>query len=153
MEDYERYWRDDENEEKEEDVFIYKRGRDISSYTKSAKLPKGRTITIEFTEYKHPSKIGAIVYYHVYLFIKHKRKHEVMLKQTGKCGITGLLWAKEQMIKFGELISEKHPGQTKKIIVNWDDNRRRRVYEKGLLGLGYEFEFVFEKKALVKKIK
>jgi len=122
-------------------------------YYLSKKLPDNRTITIRFYRYGDPSQTKKITYYNVYLAIKHKRKQNVILQQTGKCGLVGLLWAKKQILAFGEMISEKHPNTTQKIAVGWEDLHRRNVYTRGLSKAGFTYEQIYGVKALVRTYK
>jgi hypothetical protein len=113
-------------------------------------LPSGQTIRIEFQEDWSRSKY----HYNIYLVTSHKRRQadDVRLKQTGKDGLKGLLWAKEKIIEFEEFIKEKHEGIPVIIHCSWDDNRRRNVYERGLKGLGYRFNNLFGYKVLSKTV-
>ncbi len=92
------------------------------------------------------------IYYEITLKIQHKRKQNVFLKQIGKCGLEGLLWAKNKIIEFEEFIKTKNTDKTIKIVCGWDDNRRRNIYERSLSKLGYSFENLFNKKYLVKTV-
>lgn len=113
-------------------------------------LESGQTIRIEFQEDWSKSKY----YYNIYLVIMDKRssKHNTFRKSTGKDGIKGLLWAKKKIVEFEEFIKTKHEGVPKVIYCNWDCNRRRNVYERGLKGLGYKFNMILGYKALCKII-
>lgn len=118
------------------------------NYYNTFKLDSGQTIKIEFQEDETHKKY----YYNIYLVISHKRKQESSnyMKITGKDGLRGLLWAKQNIIEFEQFISEIRKGYDIIIYCNWDDNRRRNVYEYGLKKLGYRFNIVLGNKALSK---
>ena len=129
----------------------------IYGYYGSEKLSNNQTISIFFL---HEYKLGKIDYA-VVLAISNKKKHinewltgkrDVLSDQeTGKCGIEGLLWAKRKLIEFEEHISWRSEQIT--INIDWTDNRRKRVYERGLLTLGYTSGFRLGRKCLFKKLK
>ena len=112
-------------------------------------LDSGQTIKIEFNECRSNDRC----YYGVYLVIMNKKKSEdnTYLKNTGKDGLKGLIWAKRKIQEFEVFIKEENKVPTT-IYCKWDDNRRRNAYAYGLNKLGYKFDMVFNKKALCKKI-
>lgn len=76
-------------------------------------------------------------YFNVKFFITTKRsKGYQKFKQTGKDGITSLLWAKKCMIDFIEDFKERYHGSV--IRVYGDDVRRVNVYERGLTSIGFK---------------
>jgi len=72
-------------------------------------------------------------------------------KETGKCGLEGLIWAKKQLIEFEEFIKE-NKNEDVIISIYWTDNRRRDVYEKALKKNGYEIGYRHSCKCLYKKV-
>jgi len=71
-------------------------------------------------------------------------------ESTGRCGLEGLIWAKNQIIKFEKTIKDKHKHNVK-IICRWEDNKRKMVYIHALSKLGYTYNK--DKKWLYKIIK
>lgn len=120
------------------------------TYYNESILPSNQTIRIEFRETYHNQKY----YYDVYLEIVHKKKAKAdnFNKITGKDGVISLLWGKQKIKEFEELIKSQTDGKESIIIIVWDDNRRRNVYERGLKNIGYKFEKIFNKKVLCKRI-
>jgi len=123
------------------------------SYNTSSILSDNNKIAITFYKEYNEVKKNSIIFYQIYLRIKHKRKNNVTLKQTGKCGLEGLIWAKNKIIEFEEYIKTIDKDKRKIILVGWDDNRRRNVYHKGLKNIGYKYGFMFDKKYLFKEIR
>lgn len=114
------------------------------------KLPNGQTITIKFQEECHQNYVS----YNVVLFIKTKKKDRSWdyNKQTGdKLGIKGLLWAKDKLLEFEKYIIKK---DSNKIIITvwWEDNRRKKVYMRGLKNVGYKYERFGNVMCLVKRL-
>ena len=112
-------------------------------------LDSGQTIKIEFNEGWSNDRY----YYGIYLVIMNKKKSEdnTYLKNTGKDGLRGLVWAKRKIQEFEIFIKEENKLPIT-IYCTWSDNRRRNTYAYGLNKLGYRFDMVFNKKALCKKI-
>jgi len=115
-------------------------------------LSNNRKIRIEFNAYYEEFKFNPIYYYNVCLAIRHKRKTNVFGKQTGKCGLEGLLWAKNKIVEFESFIKDEYPNIKIKIHVHWSDSKRRKVYERSLSKMGYVYERVEGQKRLVKTI-
>lgn len=124
-------------------------------YFKTYKLSNNQTISIFFI--KEELKRGTD--YFVVLAIANKKRdikqwilgqRDVLSdKETGKCGIEGLLWAKRQIIAFEDFIKYQ---KNVTICVSWLDNRRRNVYEYGLKKIGYNINYRYNCKYLTKKI-
>lgn len=121
-------------------------------YVISDKLSNNQFIEIQFQEEWTSKKF----FYNVYLTISNKRKSKDnnFKKTTGKCGLEGLLWAKNKIIDFEDFIKESdmHNERPVYVYVQWDDNRRRNTYERGLKNLGYKYSYVEGRKALMKQI-
>ncbi len=113
-------------------------------------LDSGQIIKIEFQKDLSNSKH----YYSIYLVVMNKRKSEesTYLATTGKDGLKGLIWAKSKIIEFEKFIKDKYIDKPIVIYCQWDNNRRRNVYERGLRSIGYKFNMVFGKKALCKTL-
>lgn len=70
-------------------------------------------------------------------FITTKRKEGYQhLQMTGKDGIKSLVWAKKCLLDFIEFAKWKYKYDT--LVVSADDEKRRRVYEKVLIPLGFK---------------
>jgi hypothetical protein len=121
-----------------------------NAYYAKSKLPSGNTIKIVF--YKEDTRHKT--YYSIYLVTTRKRTQEAAatLKQTGRDGLTGLLWAKDMVRNFENFIVNEKPNKEVIIYCFWDDNRRRNVYERGLTKLGYSFGKLFYRKVLYKQV-
>ena len=119
------------------------------NYYDTLTLDSGQTIKIEFNEGRSNDRY----YYGIYLVTMNKKKSEdnTYLKNTGKDGLRGLIWAKRKIQQFEIFIKEENKFPIT-IYCTWTDNRRRNTYAYGLNKLGYKFDMVFNKKALCKKI-
>jgi len=82
------------------------------------------------------------IYYGIYLRVGKWNKN-VTLKQTGRNGLSCLIWAKNALITLEKYIVDnpelfyKLGKKEVYIIIFWDDNKRRDVYKHGLNKLGY----------------
>lgn len=127
----------------------------IYGYYKTHKLKNNQTIGIYFWA----NELSKSVEYAILLAIANKKKHLRQLilgekdiltdHETGKCGLEGLLWGKNQIIEFEESEYCKD-GDT--IVIYWTDKRRRDVYEYGLKKLGFVIGYRDGKKCLYKKV-
>lgn len=130
-------------------------GERYDAYFKTHKLKNNQTIFICFSQFE----FSKCTEYSVFLVIANKKKHikqcilqekDVFFdKETGKCGLEGLLWAKQQIIEFEESDICRN-GDV--ITIGWADNRRRNVYEYGLKKLGFIMGYREGCKCLIKKI-
>jgi hypothetical protein len=127
----------------------FQKNRELQAYWAS-ELIENQRVQIRFYEEIYYKK----VYYSVFFEILNKRKDsgKVTLIQTGKIGLTGLLWAKKKIEEFSKYISDKKSGNTIMILVRWDDSRRRKAYERGLKSLGFRLIRMYGKETLAKKI-
>jgi len=124
-------------------------------YFKMDKLSNGQTIAIYLFKYECKSYNE----YSVFVAIANKKKHIKQLineqrdilsnKETGRCGLEGLLWAKKQLLDFENSEFCKNDDV---IVIQWTDNRRRNVYEYGLKKYGYTISNRYSHKCLSKKI-
>lgn len=130
-------------------------------YYETSKLSNNQTISIFFL-LEEQARADE---YNVVLAIANKKKHikewitgERDLfeeKTTGRCGLEGLIWAKRKIIEFEEFIGNRYRKGSKETIitVQWTNNRRRNVYEKGLKKLDYQIGYRDKQKCLFKRIK
>lgn len=124
-------------------------------YFKTHKLQNNQTVFICFSRFEF-SKCNE---YTIFLAIANKKKHirQFVLgekdilsdKETGRCGLEGLLWAKKQIIEF-EKSDYCKDGDV--ISITWTDNRRRNIYEHGLRKIGFIMGYRDSRKCLYKKI-
>ena len=90
--------------------------------------------------------------------INNKRKHikswikgeETMDCSTGKCGVEGLIWAKNGLLEFENFIKKEDLKQ--RIVVRWTDSKRKRVYKHYLEKEGYKLTIYYGKEFLIKNI-
>lgn len=77
--------------------------------------------------------------YSFYFRILNKKKQNSRIEHvsTGKIGLTGLIWAKAKILEFASDILTRHDPVL--LLVRWEDNRRRRVYERGLRDAGFKY--------------
>lgn len=129
-------------------------------YIAKERMPSGQTVEMLFSAYEN--QVGDITFW-ITLDVYHKRKQREsnVLKQTGKDGIRPLIWAKQRLIEFEEMLKKENISwllnRNVYITVYWEDAQRRRVYERGLVPLGYTYEYGLSindgKKVLQKQIK
>ena len=129
-------------------------------YYSTCKLQNNQTVAIYF--FRNQASRG--YEYNVAFAIANKRKHiknwlkgeggDVLSdRSTGKCGLDGLVWAKQQIIEFEKFIpSSFHRSEEVIICIGWADNRRRDVYEHYLKRIGYKMGYRDGSKCLFKKI-
>jgi len=136
------------------DTFEYERGE--TRWYMKHQFPNGQTIEISFYEEEN---YRDTVYYSICLDIFSKRKHRSKnfseIRSTGKVGIASLIWAKAIVKQFIEFIPKQRFSRWCKyicIFTGWADNRRRRVYERGLKDLGFEYGKVMGERVLKKTI-
>ena len=109
----------------------------------------GQTMRLIFSKWYYPKKRRYDWY--VCFDIVDKRKQKFHFKeQTGTDGINSLLWAKHCLKDFIENQIDKDIDNA--IIINWDDGKRRRVYERGLKDLGFKMSNFDSRPALIKII-
>lgn len=143
-------------------IRIFAEDEIIHGFYKSKKLSNGQTAMIVFEEQIRTTKK---IEYSIIFAISNKKKNIIKWlegkddclsdKSTGKCGIEGLIWAKQQIIDFEKFINErlKYYNQDIILYVWWTDNKRRNVYEKALGKIGYKIAFRYCSKCLIKKIR
>lgn len=122
-------------------------------YFKIDKLSNGQTIAIYLFKYSKSDSND----YSVFVAIANKKKHIKQLineqrdiltdKETGRCGLEGLFWAKKQLLEFEESDNCQNGDG---IVIYWTDNRRRDVYTYGLKKYGFAARYIYGKKCLYK---
>lgn len=110
-----------------------------------SKNSSGQKIHLSFAKYVN----GLDVVWYPFLWFGKRKLGYQYLKQTGKDGLKSLFWAKQQMKTF---IDELNPRYNHTIVVQWDDNRRRDVYIRGLKELGFYMSIMNKKKSLLLKV-
>lgn len=108
---------------------------DQYTYVYKAKNSCNQLLTLEIFQSKDNN-------WNVCFFITSKRKKGYQkLQQTGKDGLSSLIWAKNCVIDWISKMKE-FPLRTKKIklCVYADDKRRRDIYKRYLLPLGFQIE-------------
>lgn len=126
-------------------------------YYAITKLKNNQTATIVF--YRHESQRSFAFY--VAFAIANKRKHirkwldgsdNLTNLSTGKGGLEGLIWAKNQLLEFEEFIKQEGKSVKAAICITWTNNRRRDIYEHYLKRIGYAMDFRRGSKCLSKAI-
>ena len=85
--------------------------------------------------------------YHVAFAVADKKKNlngcfnqtkddNLTLRMTGRCGVEALFWARDMLIEFEKYISSRETDDVK-IVIEGEDPRRFRLYERALLKYGY----------------
>ena len=69
---------------------------------------------------------------------------------TGKCGVEGLIWAKNGLLEFEKFIKKEDLKQ--RIVVRWTDSKRKRVYKHYLEKEAYKLTIYYGKEFLIKNI-
>ncbi len=101
------------------------------------------SLTIQYESY------GDSIHWNACLWIGKHDKGYQQLKQTGKDGLTSLLWAKKCIIDFIENIP-KDKSKKHYLEVRWDDSKRKNTYMWGLKDLGFEINRINGKLCLCK---
>ena len=83
--------------------------------------------------------------YSVAFNISNKKRHFVEETiSTGRCGLEGLIWAKNKILEFEKWLMEdtwRSDSKKKiKIEIKWADQRRRKVYMWAMTRHGYKFD-------------
>lgn len=132
----------------------------MDSYIAKCRMPSGMTTEISFLGcmtwgYSNEIRYDCPIEFHISLHVYKKRKDKAFdfMKNTGKDGLATLLFARKAIVAFESFVEEKtYHYKDIFIVVGWEDNRRRNVYERGLKSLGFEFGMLDNKKHLIKKI-
>lgn len=117
-------------------------------YGTKAKI-EGQLVEIYFVE----EILSRSIKYYTSFQIVSKRKmiDKVWMQNTGVIGLKGLRWALQAIMEFEEFIKHKHSIPIY-LVVAWDDNRRRRIYERSLKPLGYNLTIQHKRKCLMKQL-
>lgn len=121
-------------------------------YYKKTKLSNGQTAYIVF----EGVELSKCTEWNVLFVVANKRKDALkwikgekeLDTQTGKCGLEGLVWAKNNLIEFENELS-KRKGKNR-MLIQWSDAKRKKVYIKYLKRLGYRYTKYFGVEALIK---
>lgn len=125
---------------------VFEKNNDIKYQTTNA---NGQTIRMIFFKWYYPLKRR--VDWYVCFDIVDKRKENFKYKQqTGTDGLRSLVWAKSCIKDF--IAHEIDREVENAIIVQWDDNKRRKAYERGLKELGFKLVNFDKRMSLMLKI-
>ena len=113
-------------------------------YYRRHRLSNGQFCQIAFYRYEYSRSTD----YYVAFAVANKKKHlngwfdqsqddKLTMKYTGRCGLEALLWAKNMILEFEEWVY-KEPNKHTKIVVEGEDSKRFRMYEKALVKYGYK---------------
>lgn len=106
--------------------------KDQYTYIYKAKNSYNQLLTLEIFQSEDNN-------WNVCFFITSKRKKGYQkLQQTGKDGLSSLIWAKNCVIDW--IFEMKRLHKKLKLYVYADDKRRRNVYKRYLLPLGFQIE-------------
>lgn len=132
-------------------VFTFQNTSEGKVIVDQERLPSGMTVRIEFQLYDLEN-IGLA---NVFLNVFHKRKQisDNTLKSTGKDGVYPFVWAIRKLREFEEYAKEElcHSLPTY-IQVDWEDNRRGRIYKRFLQREGYLLKNFGEGRKLYKQL-
>lgn len=119
-------------------------------YYQRHKLSNGQFCMIGFR--LEEEDYGKVENYYVIFAVANKKKHlnnyfnelkgtNITLKSTGTCGLEALIWAKNKILEFEDLMRREDYkiklGISVNIYIAGEDNRRFRMYEKVFSKLGY----------------
>lgn len=82
-----------------------------------------------------PYECDNAVYWTVVFWIGKRKQGYQYKKQTGNDGLKPLIWAKSCLVDF---MSKLNDGKRHHVCISWDDNKRKRVYARGLSDLGFK---------------
>lgn len=98
------------------------------------KLDNGQIVHLEFSKYTTLKR----TFYFVCLFINKRKKSYIENEQTGKCGLSGLIIAKNLLINFINKLKDTKLREEKiSIIIGYTNSRRRDVYKRYLKELNF----------------
>lgn len=106
----------------------------------------GQTLNLTIQCYPYPKA----THWNVVFWVGKHSKGLQHLKQTGKDGLSSLLWAKSCIIDFINVVERKDKPQY--LCVRWDDNRRRDAYMYRLKDLGFDIKRIEGKLCLCKTL-
>lgn len=117
--------------------------KESEGYYKRHKLSNGQFCQIAFYRWNGSRSTE----YHVAFAVADKKKNlngwfnqtkddNLTLRATGRCGVEALFWARDMLLKFERYIFLRETEDTK-IVVQGEDSRRFRLYERALSRYGY----------------
>ena len=68
--------------------------------------------------------------------VNQTKDDNLTLRATGRCGVEALFWARDMLLEFEKYIFLRETEDTK-IVVQGEDSRRFRLYERALSRYGY----------------
>lgn len=118
---------------------MYKSNKTIDKYGNviyTCKNSANQIVTLKFYKYEYTHNTEWFVCF----YIGKRKKGFQYLQQTGKDGISSLLWAKRTIKDFIEELKNSdrlRVNERNVIRVQWDNSKRRDVYTWGLKDLGF----------------
>ena len=117
--------------------------KESGGYYKRHKLSNGQFCQIAFYRWNGSRSTE----YHVAFAVADKKKNlngwfnqtkddNLTLRATGRCGVEALFWARDMLLEFEKYIFLREIEDTK-IVVQGEDSRRFRLYERALSRYGY----------------
>lgn len=104
-----------------------------TGYIYKSKNDAGQIINLQVDSEEYDN----LVYWNVVFWVgKNSRRYEYN-QQTGRDGLRSLLWAKRCLVHFMTTVERNHLRQH--LLVGWDNNRRKKTYERGLRDLGFRY--------------
>lgn len=143
-------------------MYNFKKDEDGDYYVKE-KLPNGQTLHMTFQVFNKNDSCSFWVGLIIYKKRKQLSDDRLYLKGTGTLGIKTLLIARDIILEFEEYMKQiiyesktiygrSFTYDKYYIAIDWDDNRRRDVYKRGLQKYGYDYGFETGFKCLRKRI-
>lgn len=117
-------------------VFLLRQQYDIDSYTYRVTNSAGQTVELSFSNI-YQDRLNMIKCWSVMLYVNKKSRGYEFGKSTGKAGMESLLIAKEILRYHIDYVRELNSFWNNYIYIWADDNRRMRVYERGLKDLRF----------------
>ena len=130
-------------------MYEFKQTKNDSDIIYSGLNGTNQTMKMEFQKWTYRTDNKDM--YYVKFYIVNKRKHHYKFKeQTGTDGIKSLLWAKQCLMNFIDNVINKNRNNI--IVVGWDDKRRRNVYVRALIPIGFTLSRMDNREVLLLKI-
>lgn len=105
-----------------------------------------QTMRMKFQKWYYPFKHKSI--WNIIFYITNKRKDVYKFReQTGTDGIKSLLWAKNCLLNF--INNDLDRTEDNVIEVCWDDRKRKNVYVRSLIPLGFRLSRSVHRETLV----
>lgn len=120
-------------------------------YFKSIKLSNGQFLQVNFHEMWRKKD----TYYNISISIRTKKKKDVTSKQiTGRCGLEGLIMAKDIIDIFEETVTRtlcSQKGRKFYLVILGADERRQSAYRR-MTKYGFKTERLFNENVLMKRM-